>query len=81
MKRREPVKEIMTKEVFIVQENEKLSAVVDMFRKNKIRHIPVLSGRKITGIISRTDINMLTFGALFENQEEAYEAVLGNPFP
>lgn len=81
MKRREPVKEIMTKEVFTMQENEKLSAVVDMFRKHKIRHIPVLSGRKITGIISRTDINRLTFGALFENQEGAYEAVLGNPFP
>jgi len=66
----------MTKEVFTVQENEKLSAVVDIFRKHKIRHIPVLSGRKITGIISRTDINRLTFGALFENQEGADEAVL-----
>jgi len=75
-KKREPVKEIMTKEVFTVQENEKLSAVVDIFRKHKIRHIPVLSGRKITGIISRTDINRLTFGALFENQEGADEAVL-----
>ena len=76
MKKREPVKEIMTKEVFTVQENEKLSIVVEMFRKHKIRHIPVLSGRKITGIISRTDINRLTFGALFENQEGADEAVL-----
>ena len=76
MKKREPVKEIMTKEVFTVQENEKLSIVVEMFRKHKIRHIPVLSGRKITGIISRTDINRLTFGALFENQEGADEDVL-----
>jgi CBS domain-containing protein len=76
MKKREPVKEIMTKEVFTVQENEKLSSVVEMFRKHKIRHIPVLEGKKITGIISRTDINRLTFGALFENQEGADEAVL-----
>lgn len=76
MKKREPVKEIMTKEVFTVQENEKLSTVVDMFRRHKIRHIPVLEGRKITGIISRTDINRLTFGALFENQDGADEAVL-----
>jgi len=76
MKKREPVKEIMTKDVYTVQENEKLSMVVEMFRKHKIRHIPVLSGRKITGIISRTDINRLTFGALFENQEGADEAVL-----
>jgi CBS domain-containing protein len=76
MKKREPVKEIMTKEVFTVQENEKLSTVVEMFRKHRIRHIPVLSGKKISGIISRTDINRLTFGALFENQEGADEAVL-----
>lgn len=76
MKKREPVKEIMTKEVFTVQENEKLSTVVEMFRRHKIRHIPVLEGKKITGIISRTDINRLTFGALFENQDGADEAVL-----
>jgi CBS domain-containing protein len=76
MKKREPVKEIMTKDVYTVQENEKLSKVVEMFRKHKIRHIPVLSGKKISGIISRTDINRLTFGALFENQEGADEAVL-----
>jgi CBS domain-containing protein len=76
MKKRQPIKEIMTKEVFSVQENEKLSTVVEMFRKHKIRHIPVLEGKKITGIISRTDINRLTFGALFENQEGADEAIL-----
>ncbi|MCS4435288.1 CBS domain-containing protein [Aquiflexum gelatinilyticum] len=76
MKKREPVKEIMTKDVYTVQEHEKLSKVVEMFRKHKIRHIPVLSGKKISGIISRTDINRLTFGALFENQEGADEAVL-----
>jgi CBS domain-containing protein len=76
MKKREPVKEIMTKDVYTVQENEKLSKVVEMFRKHKIRHIPVLSGKKISGIISRTDINRLTFGALFENQDGADEAVL-----
>ncbi|MCF1751760.1 MULTISPECIES: CBS domain-containing protein [Mariniradius] len=76
MKKREPVKEIMTKEVFSVQENQKLSTVLELFRKHKIRHLPVLNGKKISGIISRTDINRLTFGALFENQEGADEAVL-----
>ena len=66
----------MTKEVFTVQEIQPLTEVVEMFRKHKIRHLPVLSGKKITGILSRTDINRLTFGALFENQEGADEAVL-----
>jgi CBS domain-containing protein len=76
MKKREPVKDIMTANVFTVQENEKLDRVIELFRKHKIRHLPVMSGKKITGMISRTDINRLTFGALFENQEGADEAVL-----
>lgn len=76
MKKREPIRIIMTSEVFSVQENQKLSEVVELFRKHKIRHLPVLNGKKVSGIISRTDINRLTFGALFENQEGADEAVL-----
>ncbi|PSL07977.1 CBS domain-containing protein [Cecembia rubra] len=76
MKKREPVSKIMTSKVYAVQENDSLQDVVALFRKHKIRHVPVLSGKKIAGIISRTDINRLTFGALFENQEGADEAVL-----
>lgn len=76
MKKREPVKDIMTSNVFTVQENEKLAKVIELFRKHKIRHLPVLSGKKISGMISRTDINRLTFGALFENQDGADEAIL-----
>ncbi|WP_373520585.1 CBS domain-containing protein [Aquiflexum sp.] len=76
MKKREPVKDIMTSNVFTVQENEKLARVIELFRKHKIRHLPVLTGKKISGMISRTDINRLTFGALFDNQEGADEAVL-----
>lgn len=66
----------MTTKVVAVQEQDKLQDVMEIFRKHKIRHLPVLSGKKIAGIISRTDINRLTFGALFDNQEGADEAVL-----
>jgi CBS domain-containing protein len=76
MKKREPISNIMTGKVFTVQQNESLNKVVELFRRHKIRHVPVLNGEKIAGIISRTDINRLTFGALFENQEGADEAVL-----
>jgi CBS domain-containing protein len=76
MKKREPISNIMTPKVYTVQENAPLREVVALFRKHNIRHIPVLNGSKIAGIISRTDINRLTFGALFENQEGTDEAVL-----
>jgi CBS domain-containing protein len=76
MKKREPVSHIMTKNVAVVQETDKLHDAVSILRKNNIRHLPVMKGTKVSGIISRTDINRLTFGALFENQEGADEAVL-----
>ncbi len=76
MKRREPVSAIMTQNVQTVNLNDELSDVVDTLKKHKIRHIPVVDGKEVAGIISRTDINRLTFGSLFENQEGADEAVL-----
>lgn len=76
MKKREPVSQIMTKDVYKVNENEKLQDAVTIIRKHKIRHLPVMNGKNVTGIISSTDITRLTFGALFDNQEGADEAIL-----
>ncbi|MCC6187078.1 MAG: CBS domain-containing protein [Chitinophagaceae bacterium] len=76
MKKREPVKHIMTENVLSVKEEDNLKDVVALFRKHTFRHLPVTKGHEITGIISSTDINRLTFGALFENQEGADDAVL-----
>src|SRR5690606_3797383 len=76
MKRREPVSSVMTKNVHTVNLTDELSDVVNSLKKHKIRHIPVVDGREVVGIISRTDINRLTFGSLFENQDGADEAVL-----
>ena len=76
MKKREPISHIMTKTVVTVNLNDDLTQVVDKLKENSIRHIPVVNGKKVVGIISRTDINRLTFGALFEGQEGSDEAVL-----
>lgn len=76
MKRKEPVSVIMTKNVHTVNLSDELADVVQTLKKHKIRHIPVVDGRDVVGIISRTDINRLTFGSLFENQDGADEAIL-----
>ena len=76
MKKREPVQHIMTQNVLSVQEDDKLKDVVALFKKNNFRHIPVTKGHEVVGIISSTDINRLSFGALFENQEGADETIL-----
>ncbi|SNS15847.1 CBS domain-containing protein [Belliella buryatensis] len=76
MKKKEKVSTIMTTHVHTIQHNAHLGEVINMFRKHKIRHLPVLNDKKVIGMISRTDINRLTFGALFENQDNADEAIL-----
>lgn len=76
MKKREPVSHIMTKQVVTVQENDTLEDVVAIFKNNRMRHLPVLKGTKIAGMISSNDINRLTFGRLFENQDASDEAIL-----
>ena len=76
MKKREPISHIMTKSVITVNQNDDLKNVVEKLKANSIHHIPVVNGKEVVGIISRTDINRLTFGALFDGQDGADEAVL-----
>jgi len=76
MKKNESVSYIMTKDVITVDESDKLGEVVRIFKKKNIRHLPVKNGKKITGMISRNDINRLTFGAIFDNQEQIDDAIL-----
>lgn len=70
------VKDLMTRNVIAVQENEQLTEVLDIINAEHVRHVPVLRGNQLVGIVSRTDINRLTFGALLPEQDSADEAIL-----
>lgn len=76
MKKREPVSHIMTKNVKSVNLSNNLKDVVSLVQKEKIRHVPVIDGHEIVGIITSTDLSRLTFSDLFENQGSADTAVM-----
>jgi CBS domain-containing protein len=76
MKKREPVSHIMAKSVISVNKTQSLREVKSLLEKEGIRHIPVVSGSELIGIISKTDITKLSFGSIFENQGSSEEAVL-----
>lgn len=76
MKQREPITHIMTKNVKTVHLGDNLFTVRDMMIDNHFRHVPVMNGSKLVGILSKTDIMRLSFGSVFANQEAADEAVL-----
>jgi CBS domain-containing protein len=75
MNKKEPVSHIMTKSVHAVQAKESLLSVKDLINKHKIRHVPVLDGKNLIGIISQNDINRLAFSNYFEVEEDVNEAV------
>jgi len=76
MKKREPVASIMTKSVVTAHLNkDTLRTIKDEFKKHRIRHIPVMNGQDLVGIVSKNDLMRLSFGNLFDGQEAADEAI------
>jgi predicted transcriptional regulator len=50
------VKEIMVKEVATLDVNDELSLANDIMRLGRIRHLPVVDGPRLAGIISERDL-------------------------
>jgi CBS domain-containing protein len=61
MKKRAPVSSIMTKEVITVNHTDTLEAAERLFKTHFIRHIPVVTGNKIIGMLSYTDLLRISF--------------------
>lgn len=55
------VKEVMTKDIVTIGADEKLSKASELMEKNHFRHLPVVEGDKLIGILSKTDLLRLGF--------------------
>lgn len=67
-----PVSAIMTDHVITVNPGDKLKVVDDIFHQHRIHHIPVVDGRKIIGMISKSDL--LHFVRGFTSRKEDLDA-------
>ena len=61
MKKREPVSHIMTSNVITVNVANSLQEAEATLKSNNIRHIPVVSGEKLVGMLSLTDLLRISF--------------------
>lgn len=61
MKKREHISKIMTANPITVNTTNKVSEVAQIFADNNIHHIPVVSGNDLIGMISKTDIDRVSF--------------------
>ena len=50
------IKDIMVKEVATLDVNDELSLANDIMRLGRIRHLPVVDGSKLVGIVSERDL-------------------------
>ena len=68
----------MTQEVHTVNVNNSLQEANGIFNKYNIRHIPVVNGEKLIGILSHTDILRISFGNTFGNEQEGTDEAIFN---
>ena len=79
MKRNEPIKSIMATNPLTVNITQKLSEVRKLMSEQQIHHVPVVSGRKLVGLLSATDMVRLSFSAYGADQR-AVDAMLDHEF-
>lgn len=61
MKKREPIRNIMTPNPIVLHLNDGLSQAETLFKAHKMRHLPVVKADQIVGIISMTDLARISF--------------------
>lgn len=80
MKQQVPVSSIMTKKIVTLTMTDDLTKAELLFKKHKIRHIPVVNGLKIIGILSYTDLLRISFADAIDDDEEVVETTVYNMF-
>ncbi|MDO4763764.1 MAG: CBS domain-containing protein [Flavobacteriaceae bacterium] len=70
MKQRVPVSQIMTKELVTLTTKDSLNDAEKLFKEYKVRHLPVVSGKELIGILSHSDLLRISFAELSDDEEK-----------
>ncbi|MCA0132434.1 CBS domain-containing protein [Winogradskyella alexanderae] len=66
-----PISEIMTRNIIALNRDDDLETAEMLFKRNKIRHIPVVQEEVIIGMLSYTDLLRISFAdAVYETEDE-----------
>ena len=76
MKKRTPVSKIMTTDIITVNTTQTLSEVDTILTENNIRHIPVVSGKTVIGMLSKIDLQKVYFINTVDGDELSIEQVM-----
>ena len=80
MKKREPISTIMPTHVITLHTPAALETAELIFKKQGIRHIPVVSGDSIIGMLSYTDLLRISFADAVDETDDSVDTVVYNMF-
>lgn len=75
-----PIADIMTKKIIALNRSDDLETAEMLFKKHKIRHIPVVHEDAILGMLSYTDLLRISFADAFNEDEDEVDTVVYNMF-
>jgi len=70
----------MTQHVITLNKKDTLETAEKLFKKHHIRHIPVVSGKAIIGMLSYTDLLRISFADSAYEDDEYIDSVVYNMF-
>lgn len=80
MKHHESVSKIMSTELVTAHHGDPVSKVRRLLAENDVHHIPVVSGQKLLGLISSSDLHRLNFGDAFHVDQRSVDATIDHTF-
>jgi CBS domain-containing protein len=80
MREKVPVSEIMSTDIIALNRTDDLEYAELLFKRHKIRHIPVVAGEVIIGILSYTDLLRISFADAVDDNETDIDTLVYNMF-
>lgn len=69
MKKIIPISKIMTKNVVTLSVDDTLETAEKIFKDHKIKHIPVVKGKQILGMLSYTDLLRISYADVSDDEK------------
>ncbi|APY11880.1 CBS domain-containing protein [Seonamhaeicola sp. S2-3] len=80
MIRKAPISMIMTEHVITLKKTDDLEKAERLFKQHHIRHIPVVEGKTVIGMLSYTDLLRLSFSDITNEDNSDADAMVYNMF-
>lgn len=68
MIRTAPVSEIMSKNIIALTREDNLERAEKLFKRHKIRHVPVVQGETVIGMLSYSDLLRISFSEVADDE-------------